>query len=71
MQNEGGVLYADLDLDHDIQGKQYHDVVVRYQRLGVFQLQFSRIRAESVVFTHEGLAKEGQAHWRDMSVVTT
>ncbi|CAI7618673.1 unnamed protein product [Penicillium pancosmium] len=42
LQNKERVLYADLDLDRCIEGKQYHDVVGGYQRLDVFQLQVNR-----------------------------
>ncbi|KAI9042141.1 carbon-nitrogen hydrolase family protein [Aspergillus affinis] len=51
LQNEEGVLYADMDLDRCIEGKQYHDVVGGYQRLDVFQLQVNRSRRDPVVFT--------------------
>ncbi|KAB8075866.1 carbon-nitrogen hydrolase [Aspergillus leporis] len=51
LQLEEGILYADLDLDKCIEGKQYHDVVGGYQRLDVFQLQVNRTRLEPVVFT--------------------
>jgi len=38
LQNEEGIIYADLDLEDCIEGKQYHGVVGGYQRLDVFQL---------------------------------
>lgn len=31
LQAEEGILYADMDLDACIEGKQYHDMVGRYQ----------------------------------------
>lgn len=46
LQNEEGVLYADMDLDACIEGKQYHDVVGGYQRLDVFELKVDRSRKE-------------------------
>ncbi|KAF2022466.1 carbon-nitrogen hydrolase [Setomelanomma holmii] len=51
LQNEEGILYADLDLDACIEGKQYHDVVGGYQRLDVFDLTVDRSRKDPVRFT--------------------
>ncbi|KAE8153190.1 carbon-nitrogen hydrolase [Aspergillus avenaceus] len=51
LQHQEGILYADLDLDRCVEGKQYHDVVGGYQRLDVFQLQVNRSRSDPVVFT--------------------
>lgn len=39
LQAEEGVLYADLDMNDCIQGKQYHDLIGGYQRLDVFDLR--------------------------------
>ncbi|KIW15256.1 hypothetical protein PV08_05301 [Exophiala spinifera] len=50
LQNEEGVLIADIDLNKCVEGKQYHDVVGGYQRLDVFNLQVNRNRHEPVVF---------------------
>jgi nitrilase len=46
------ILFADLDLNECIEGKQYHDVVGGYQRFDVFSLQINRRRHEPVQF-HE------------------
>lgn len=51
LQNKEDILYADMDLERCIEGKQYHDVVGGYQRLDVFQLQVNRDRKDPVVFT--------------------
>jgi nitrilase len=51
LQNEEGILYADMDLDACIEGKQYHDVVGGYQRLDVFDLKVDRSRKDPVRFT--------------------
>ncbi|OBS23306.1 hypothetical protein FPOA_03855 [Fusarium poae] len=51
LQSEEGILYADLDLDRCIEGKQYHDVVGGYQRLDVFDLKVDRTRREPITFT--------------------
>jgi len=51
LQHEEGILYADLDLDQCVEGKQYHDVVGGYQRLDVFELKVDRSRREPAIFT--------------------
>jgi nitrilase len=51
LQNDEGILYADLNLDDCIEGKQYHDVVGGYQRLDVFNLKVDRSRKEPARFT--------------------
>jgi predicted amidohydrolase len=51
LQDREGILYADMDLDDCIEGKQYHDVVGGYQRLDVFDLNVDRSRKEPVRFT--------------------
>lgn len=53
LQNEEGVLYADMDLDACIEGKQYHDVVGGYQRLDVFDLKVDRTRRDPVRFSDD------------------
>lgn len=50
LQSEQGILYADMDLDGCIEGKQYHDVVGGYQRLDVFELKVDRSRKDPVTF---------------------
>lgn len=50
LQNEENIIYADMNLDSCIEGKQYHDVVGSYQRLDVFQLQVDRSRKDPVIF---------------------
>ncbi|KAJ6083560.1 hypothetical protein N7467_007695 [Penicillium canescens] len=54
LQNEENIIYADMNLDNCIEGKQYHDVVGGYQRLDVFQLQVNRSRKDPVIFTKSG-----------------
>lgn len=51
LQDEEGILYAEMDLDDCIEGKQYHDVVGGYQRLDVFDLKVDRSRKNPVRFT--------------------
>ncbi|OQU97820.1 hypothetical protein CLAIMM_03701 [Cladophialophora immunda] len=51
--NMEAILFADLDLNECIEGKQYHDVVGGYQRFDVFSLHINRQRHEPVQF-HDG-----------------
>jgi nitrilase len=51
LQREEGILYADIDLNDCIEGKQYHDVVGGYQRLDIFDLKVDRSRKDPVRFT--------------------
>ena len=48
LQKEEGILYAELDMQRCVEGRQYHDVVGGYQRLDVFDLKVDRDR-KSVV----------------------
>lgn len=50
LREEEGVLFADLDLELGVEGKQYHDLVGGYQRFDVFELSVDRRRREPVVF---------------------
>ncbi|KAI1468593.1 nitrilase [Daldinia caldariorum] len=50
LQKDEGILYADVDLDDCIEGKQYHDLAGGYQRLDVFELKVDRTRREPVTF---------------------
>ncbi|KAF4441565.1 aliphatic nitrilase [Fusarium austroafricanum] len=65
LQHEEGILYADLDIDDCIEGKQYHDVVGGYQRLDVFDLKVNRTRREPVTFT-EGVDDESSKEWKSL-----
>ncbi|KAH7145712.1 carbon-nitrogen hydrolase [Dactylonectria estremocensis] len=53
LQTTEGILYADMDLEDCIEGKQYHDVVGGYQRLDVFELKVDRTRRKPVNFIGE------------------
>lgn len=59
LQHEEGILYADMDLEECIEGKQYHDVVGGYQRLDVFDLKVRRERREPVTFVDD-LGSDGE-----------
>ncbi|KAF5706142.1 aliphatic nitrilase [Fusarium globosum] len=63
LQHDEGILYADLDIEDCIEGKQYHDVVGGYQRLDVFDLTVNRTRREPVTFT-EDLDKVPSQEWQ-------
>ena len=51
LQDEEGILYAELDLEMCIEGKQYHGVVGGYQRLDVFDLKVDRSRRQPATFS--------------------
>ncbi|KAI4954735.1 hypothetical protein J4E86_006045 [Alternaria arbusti] len=50
LQDQEDILYADMNLNDCIEGKQYHDVVGGYQRPDVFDLKVDRSRKEPVRF---------------------
>jgi predicted amidohydrolase len=71
LQHEEGLLYADLDLERCVEGKQFHDVVGGYQRGDVFDLRVRRERTEVVCFSDRdgeetqafGPRGEGEGDW--------
>jgi predicted amidohydrolase len=48
--DQEAILYATLDLNECVEGKQYHDVVGGYQRLDVFTLHVNRLRTLPATF---------------------
>ncbi|RMJ03546.1 hypothetical protein BHE90_013088 [Fusarium euwallaceae] len=60
LQAEEGILYADLNVEDCIEGKQYHDVVGGYQRLDVFDLRVNRRRRYPVTFTEDANPRSSQ-----------
>lgn len=50
LQDEEGIVYADVDLDDCIIPKQFHDVVGYYNRYDVFTLHVNRAALEPAVF---------------------
>jgi len=62
LQDEEGILYADLDLGACVEGKQFHDVVGGYQRHDIFELRVNRTRQRPVHFSD--LAAEGKEESR-------
>ncbi|KAK6068178.1 nitrilase [Seiridium cupressi] len=59
LQQDEGVLHADMDLEDCIKDNQYHDVVGGYQRLDVFDLKVDRTRRTPNTFVTN---REHQAH---------
>ncbi|GGF59061.1 aliphatic nitrilase [Azorhizobium oxalatiphilum] len=55
LQEDEGILYAELDLNLCIEPKQFHDVVGYYNRYDVFDLKVRRQRQEPAAFD-DGLA---------------
>jgi predicted amidohydrolase len=55
LSDEDRILFADLDLNQCVEGKQYHDVVGGYQRFDVFSLMVNRQRYEPAAFVDSGL----------------
>lgn len=53
LQDREDILYADMDVEECVEGKQYHDVVGGYQRLDVFDLKVDRTRREPAKFVEE------------------
>ncbi|KAE8449000.1 hypothetical protein EG329_008588 [Mollisiaceae sp. DMI_Dod_QoI] len=53
LQTEEDILYAKLDFERCIEGKQYHDVVGGYQRFDVFDLKVDRTRRNPAIFVDE------------------
>ncbi|RVX66226.1 hypothetical protein B0A52_10153 [Exophiala mesophila] len=50
LRHQQGILYADMDMDATIEGKQFHDVVGGYQRFDVFDLKVNLVRRQPVNF---------------------
>ncbi len=50
LQDEEGVVYAELDIARCVEPKQFHDVVGYYNRYDVFDLQVTRFRQRPAVF---------------------
>ncbi|KAF1963703.1 carbon-nitrogen hydrolase [Byssothecium circinans] len=60
LQNEEGILYADLNLEDCVEGKQFHDVVGGYQRHDVFELKVNRTRQVPIRFNDLPQAPVGE-----------
>jgi nitrilase len=50
LQNEEGILYADLDISRTVEGKQFQDIVGGYQRFDVFDVKVDTTRRFPATF---------------------
>ncbi|KAG8411865.1 hypothetical protein J3458_015160 [Metarhizium acridum] len=53
LQDVEGILYADMNVEDCIEGKQYHDIVGGYQRLDVFDFKVNRARPCPATFVSQ------------------
>jgi nitrilase len=51
LRYDEGILYADMDMEATVEGKQYHDIVGMYQRLDVFDLKVITARRLPATFS--------------------
>ncbi|KAK0119932.1 hypothetical protein ONS95_011357 [Cadophora gregata] len=58
LQHEEDILYADIDFEDCVEGKQYHDVVGGYQRLDVFELKVNRTRRVLATFVDTTMVEQ-------------
>lgn len=52
LQNEEGILYADINVEDCVEPKQFHDVVGYYNRFDIFSLNVNRTRLEPISFNN-------------------
>jgi aliphatic nitrilase len=57
---EEGILYAEIDLAHGVERKQFHDVVGSYNRFDIFTLSVDRSARRPATFLDE--ARGGHSH---------
>lgn len=50
LQETEGLLYHEIDINHCVEPKQFHDVVGYYNRFDIFELRVNRARLEPIVF---------------------
>lgn len=58
LQDEEGILYADIDLSQCVAPKQIHDVVGYYNRFDIFKLTVNRTATRPVTFEESGAPRE-------------
>lgn len=51
LQDEEGIVYADIDIKRCVEPKQFHDVVGYYNRFDIFNIEVRRERLRPVTFT--------------------
>ena len=54
VQDEEGILYADIDLSLCVEPKQFHDVVGGYNRFDIFELTVNRKAHRPISFAPDG-----------------
>jgi len=54
MQDEEGILYADIDLSRCVEPKQFHDIVGGYNRFDIFTLTVNRATQRPISFQSNG-----------------
>jgi nitrilase len=58
IQDDEGIIYADIDLNRCVEPKQFHDVVGYYNRFDVFELSVDRTRHEPASFAQRSLCSK-------------
>jgi aliphatic nitrilase len=53
LQDEEGILYAEIDINRCVEPKQFHDVVGYYNRFDVFELSINRTRQKPAAFSDQ------------------
>ena len=59
LQDEEGIIYAEIDIASCVEPKQFHDVVGYYNRFDVFDLKVNRTRHRPAAF-HDGPAEAAE-----------
>lgn len=55
LQDEEGIVYADIDINRCVEPKQFHDVVGYYNRFDIFDLSVRRTRLRAVNFVDDAV----------------
>ena len=50
LRDEEGILYHEIDINHCVEPKQFHDVVGYYNRFDIFDLRVNRARLKPIAF---------------------
>ncbi|CAK3996546.1 carbon-nitrogen hydrolase [Lecanosticta acicola] len=62
LQDEEGILYAEMNVEDCVEGKQYHDIVGGYQRLDIFDVKIDRSRRHPAQFVRSPAVREQDDH---------
>jgi aliphatic nitrilase len=60
LQNDEGILYAEIDVENCVEPKQFHDVVGYYNRFDIFNLTVNRTRLEPISFNDTPVRNKDQ-----------